>query len=574
MKKITKAGEYELALDQITLNGGTQVREAIDEQQVGRLMEAYESGRLPKVPALLVYADGDNLWLVDGFHRHEALRRLGRVRVACEVRIGTHREAVLESKGVNAEHGLPRSRADKRRAVVSLLEDTEWNQWSDRALAKAARVSNTYVSALRQELATAAGVNADTSTTRKGLDGKTYEVPARPAKTEAPPAAPKLETRALIEAIEATEAELHRKPGEFVPWVLVVRALDYLLQANVSDDQYRAAEKAALELGLVCVDGGLQVARVVGAAPPPRARPAEPLDLEDEDDSAEADLEEDLGLEFIRLALEQLEDGAPGAPVRQETVADRALELADLDEVPEEAWQRALAEGQARKLWKLSGDVMRRVVEPPREPVPAMPPGVLEEPTPLPDDERAPLDAYWTPYEHARALVSWLDDKVFSCKSPSTVRESAVGGGAWLEAAMGVWPDATLTAIDLDPLAPGLQLAHQQIVGDFHQVELRRVDLDLGNPAYAGDLVAWIDRARQHARVVAYLLRGTFLGGQERLPWYQARPPSDVVMVPRPKWEGPGARPTTDKVDSVFVVWVEGYSGPTRLHWLDVREEQ
>jgi hypothetical protein len=42
---------------------------------------------------------------------------------------------VLYTVGANATHGLRRSNADKRRAVSMLLDDPEWAQWSNLAIA-------------------------------------------------------------------------------------------------------------------------------------------------------------------------------------------------------------------------------------------------------------------------------------------------------------------------------------------------------------------------------------------------------------------------------------------------------
>jgi len=62
--------------------------------------------------------------------------------IACFVYQGTRREAVLYSVGANADHkpALPRSREDKRRAVMTLLQDPEWGKWSNCQIAKACRV--------------------------------------------------------------------------------------------------------------------------------------------------------------------------------------------------------------------------------------------------------------------------------------------------------------------------------------------------------------------------------------------------------------------------------------------------
>lgn len=52
----------------------------------------------------------------------------------------------------NAEHGLRRSHADKRRAVQMALEDPELGQCSNREIAKLCKVSHSFVNATRESL--------------------------------------------------------------------------------------------------------------------------------------------------------------------------------------------------------------------------------------------------------------------------------------------------------------------------------------------------------------------------------------------------------------------------------------
>ena len=103
-------------------------------------------------PPVVLYDDGADLWLADGFHRVEAARKIGRETIDAQIRQGSARDAVLHGVGSNAVHGLRRTQADKRRAVERLLKDPEWAKWSDRKIAKAARVDNKTVAAVRREL--------------------------------------------------------------------------------------------------------------------------------------------------------------------------------------------------------------------------------------------------------------------------------------------------------------------------------------------------------------------------------------------------------------------------------------
>src|SRR3954468_17862768 len=104
-------------------------------------------------PPVVVFQDGDLYWLADGFHRFGAAQSIGVETIACDVREGGLRDAILYSCGANADHGLKRSNEDKRRAVVRLLEDEEWRAWSDSDLGRRAAVSHDFVRRIRASLA-------------------------------------------------------------------------------------------------------------------------------------------------------------------------------------------------------------------------------------------------------------------------------------------------------------------------------------------------------------------------------------------------------------------------------------
>ncbi len=103
-------------------------------------------------PPVVVYYDGSIYWLADGYHRVEAARKLERETIDAEVREGGKRDAIIHGIGANASHGLRRAQADKRRAVERLLCDEEWSKWSDRKIAKFAKVDHKTVGKIRREL--------------------------------------------------------------------------------------------------------------------------------------------------------------------------------------------------------------------------------------------------------------------------------------------------------------------------------------------------------------------------------------------------------------------------------------
>jgi hypothetical protein len=139
-----------LKLKDIHIDGGTQPRNEICQQTVDEYADAMADG--DKFPAVVVFHDGARYWLADGFHRYHASRKLGFLDIEAEVHQGTKREAVLYSVGANAKHGLRRSNADKRKAVLTLLQDRVWKDWSDREIARRCAVSDRMVNRYREEL--------------------------------------------------------------------------------------------------------------------------------------------------------------------------------------------------------------------------------------------------------------------------------------------------------------------------------------------------------------------------------------------------------------------------------------
>ncbi len=139
-----------LQLNQIRIDGGTQPRVAIDEDVVAEYADLYNEG--VDLPPVTVFHDGSTYWLADGFHRYWASKRAEREAIAVDVQQGTRRDAILYSVGANASHGLRRTNEDKRKAILLVLEDEEWSQWSDREIAKRCSVSHVTVNRLRSSL--------------------------------------------------------------------------------------------------------------------------------------------------------------------------------------------------------------------------------------------------------------------------------------------------------------------------------------------------------------------------------------------------------------------------------------
>ena len=159
----------------LVLDEKLQSRTEINQDAVDDYAHAMEEG--DQFPPLTVFFDGVHYYLADGYHRYHAAKKAGKVSANCEVVNGTFREAQLYATGVNAKHGMRRSYADKRKAVMTLLDDFEWSQWNNSEIARRAGVSSTFVANLRQSGSDAKPTSVK-YTTPKG------EVKERKAKTE------------------------------------------------------------------------------------------------------------------------------------------------------------------------------------------------------------------------------------------------------------------------------------------------------------------------------------------------------------------------------------------------------
>lgn len=126
----------------------TRTRAALNADRVAQLLERISEG--DRFPAPVVFFNGTDYWLADGFHRMEAYSRTEYDTIECDVREGNGADAILFGAGANAKHdqaGLYRSNADKRHAVVMVFQAlaAKNESWTDTRIAKLCGVSNVMV---------------------------------------------------------------------------------------------------------------------------------------------------------------------------------------------------------------------------------------------------------------------------------------------------------------------------------------------------------------------------------------------------------------------------------------------
>lgn len=223
-------------LSKIKQDGGTQARERMNPETIREYMEAMEAGAT--FPPVVLFQDGSDLWLGDGFHRVAAAREAGMLAINAEMRQGGYRDAVLFAVGANATHGLRRTNADKRRAVSRLLDDQEWAEWSDNEISKKCGVSQPFVSKMRAERV----ITVISSSNHEVSKPAPVEEDPEPQKGPVQNAAEKIEPVAVApepepeqQTTEDHQVQPERAPAKIEPLVTVDQAAELLNLRNENE---------------------------------------------------------------------------------------------------------------------------------------------------------------------------------------------------------------------------------------------------------------------------------------------------------------------------------------------------
>ena len=239
-------------LKKIEIDDRLQSRAQLDENIVDEYANAITDGA--KFPPPVVFFDGSTRWLASGFHRYFAHKLAGQAGIKVELRKGTLREAILFSVGENQTHGLRRTTADKRRAVMLLLEDEVWSQWSDREISAKTGTSHTFVSQLR---------NPEKTEAKKAASGnvatpKSPPPTSKPGITISSPPPPAVPGKPVQSGNVATKSQVIHNPDDASddhgddPVAILSAEVDRLAErlAVAAMEGYTDEEKAAFQTGL------------------------------------------------------------------------------------------------------------------------------------------------------------------------------------------------------------------------------------------------------------------------------------------------------------------------------------
>ena len=164
---------------------GMQTRAALNMETVREYAEE-ERERGSVFPPVVVFHGADGKYrLADGFHRVAVARQEGRKKVAAEVREGGFAEALTYALTANAAHGLRRTVADKRNAVMVAYKHRIALGLGEvpaaNAVAKLVGLSCTFAG---NQLSTVESWRS--ASERTGADGKTRVLPPPPVRRSVP----------------------------------------------------------------------------------------------------------------------------------------------------------------------------------------------------------------------------------------------------------------------------------------------------------------------------------------------------------------------------------------------------
>lgn len=206
-----------ILFDRLLIDAAFQSRVAINPAVVSDYASMIKEGR--QLPPIQVVKTVTEWIVVDGFHRIQAYRSIGRDRIEVRVIDGDRNLAMELAVGANFDHGLQRSPRDKVRAVEMALSNEVLSQRSDREIAALTNTSHPFVAKIRGQVGLS---KSQSKYARKATPKQPVEVETFPPQGEEEPSLPemqselieilsrdneKLEDRLAVECMEATEEE-------------------------------------------------------------------------------------------------------------------------------------------------------------------------------------------------------------------------------------------------------------------------------------------------------------------------------------------------------------------------------
>ena len=158
-------------LRNIRIDLDTQSRVEINQKTIKEYVEAMKRGA--EFPEIRVYQidDSEDYVLVDGFHRYYSYMEVRPdTLVPARIKKGTLEEARWAALAMNQRHGLQRTKADKKKSILHVLQSEQGTKMSNRQIADYLGVNESTVRRIRHQMESTAALPQ--STARVGKDGR------------------------------------------------------------------------------------------------------------------------------------------------------------------------------------------------------------------------------------------------------------------------------------------------------------------------------------------------------------------------------------------------------------------
>ncbi len=266
----------ELNLDQIRIDGGTQIREEIDNGLVTEYAACMTA--LDIFPPVIVLFDSTAKanWLADGFHRYHAARKAGLKKLRADVRKGTKDDALWVALGANRANGARLTSSDKAKACRVALG--KFPSRSDNDIAKQIGVDHKTVGKHRKALEEAGKVKP--ALVRTGADGRKTNTENIGASAPPPAAAKKADESAkepplvdrfgvAIPDIKSCREGLARadEVAALMREVSALKGKILGLLDNEKDPIYSVVDRSVVDAGFTNVYGQLKNAKPYAVCP-------------------------------------------------------------------------------------------------------------------------------------------------------------------------------------------------------------------------------------------------------------------------------------------------------------------
>ncbi len=153
-EKIEAPVTRELPLD--VIDTSIQTRYRLDKATIKDYEEAMRSGAVFPPCTIFAERNSERYILADGHHRLEAAKLVRKKTFLCTIKRGSKEDALHCALGANANHGLRRTNAEKRKVVLLALNCPAYDGWSLRKIADLCGVSHVPVGEIKQDINEAA----------------------------------------------------------------------------------------------------------------------------------------------------------------------------------------------------------------------------------------------------------------------------------------------------------------------------------------------------------------------------------------------------------------------------------